>query len=64
MLKKGDGISKSLFHAIETSLISMIIFSPNYASSSCCLDELVKIVELREKNAQILLPIFYQKSES
>jgi hypothetical protein len=35
MLKKGDRISKSLIHAIETSLISVMIFSPNYASSSC-----------------------------
>jgi len=61
MLKKGDGISKSLFHAIETSLISVMTFSPNYASSSCYLDELVKIVELREKKCTYFIAYFLPK---
>jgi len=59
-LIKGNEISQSLFEAIETSSISLVIFSQNYASSSWCLDELVKIVECREKDGQILLPVFYK----
>jgi len=59
-LKKGDEISQSLFEAIETSSISLVIFSQNYASSSWCLDELVKVVECGEKDGQILLPVFYK----
>nr|WIL60056.1 nodulation protein [Melilotus officinalis] len=59
-LKKGDEIAQSLLEAIETSLISLVIFSQNYATSSWCLDELVKIVECREKDGQILLPVFYK----
>jgi len=59
-IKKGDEIAQSLFHAIETSLISVVIFSENYTTSTWCLDELVKIVECREKYGQILLPVFYQ----
>ncbi|GAU32120.1 hypothetical protein TSUD_358040 [Trifolium subterraneum] len=58
-LERGDEIS-ALFDAIETSLISLVIFSPNYTNSAWCLDELVKIVECREKNGQILLPVFYK----
>ncbi|GAU32113.1 hypothetical protein TSUD_357970 [Trifolium subterraneum] len=58
-LKRGDEIS-ALFDAIETSLISLVIFSPNYTNSAWCLDELVKIVECREINGQILLPVFYK----
>ncbi|XP_045787764.1 disease resistance protein RPV1-like isoform X2 [Trifolium pratense] len=58
-LKRGDEIS-ALYDAIEKSLISLVIFSQNYTSSAWCLDELVKIVECREKNGQILLPVFYK----
>ncbi|XP_058743718.1 disease resistance protein RPV1-like [Vicia villosa] len=59
-LVKGDEIAESLVEAIETSSISLVIFSENYASSSWCLDELVKIVECREKKGQVLLPVFYK----
>ena len=59
-LTKGNEISQSLFEAIETSLISLVIFSQNFASSSWCLDELVKVVECREKDGNILLPVFYK----
>jgi hypothetical protein len=42
-IHKGDEIAQSLFQAIETSFISLVIFSENYAFSRWCLDELVKI---------------------
>jgi len=41
---KGHQISHALLRAIEISSIYLIIFSENYASSSWCLLELVKIV--------------------
>ncbi|CAK8560417.1 unnamed protein product [Lathyrus sativus] len=59
-LIKGDEIAESLVQAIEIASISLVIFSENYASSSWCLDELVKIVECREKKGQVLLPVFYK----
>nr|WIL60054.1 nodulation protein [Melilotus officinalis] len=59
-VRRGDKISPSLVKAIETSLISLVIFSQNYASSPWCLDELVKIVQCRKKDGQILLPVFYK----
>jgi len=58
-LKRGDDISHSLVEAIEGSFISLIIFSENYASSHWCLEELVKIIECKEKHGQIVIPVFY-----
>ncbi|KAF3449339.1 hypothetical protein FNV43_RR10067 [Rhamnella rubrinervis] len=56
----GDEISPGLEKAIKESKISVIIFSKNYASSTWCLNELVQILECKERNRQIVLPIFYQ----
>ncbi|XP_024637232.2 putative disease resistance protein At4g11170 isoform X1 [Medicago truncatula] len=58
-LKRGDDISNSLVEAIEGSFISLIIFSENYASSSWCLEELLKIIDCKEKYGQIVIPVFY-----
>jgi hypothetical protein len=44
-------------------MISIIVFSENYASSSWCLDELVKIIECK-KNGQLVVPIFYKVDPS
>jgi len=49
----------TLFEAIEGSFISLIIFSENYTSSRWCLEELVKIIECRDKYGQIVIPVFY-----
>ena len=58
-LEKGDEIWPSLVGAIQGSSISLTIFSENYTSSRWCLDELVKILECREKYGQIVIPVFY-----
>ncbi|KAK2634331.1 hypothetical protein Ddye_029123 [Dipteronia dyeriana] len=58
-LNRGDEISPSLFKVIEYSSLSIIIFSKNYASSSWCLDELLKIVECNTTKGQIVIPVFY-----
>ncbi|CAK7322779.1 unnamed protein product [Dovyalis caffra] len=63
-LKRGEEISDSLVKAIEDSMLSVIIFSPQYASSKWCLDELVKILECRKIRGQIAIPVFYQVDPS
>lgn len=47
-LEKGISISKQLVKAIEGSKVSVVIVSPNYASSEWCLNELLKILESRK----------------
>ncbi|RDY13145.1 TMV resistance protein N, partial [Mucuna pruriens] len=58
-LERGDEISPSLLKAIDDAKVSVIVFSENYASSRWCLDELVKIMECKKNNGQIIVPIFY-----
>jgi hypothetical protein len=41
-LQRGDEITPSLLKSIEDSIIAIIVFSKDYASSSFCLDELVR----------------------
>ena len=57
-LQKGEEISRGLLKVIESSKISIVVFSKNYASSKWCLDELVKIVKCKKKD-QLVLPVFY-----
>jgi hypothetical protein len=63
-LHRGEEISKELLETIESSMISIVVFSKNYASSTWCLDELVKIVECRKNNGQLVLPVFYKVDPS
>ncbi|TQD74592.1 hypothetical protein C1H46_039877 [Malus baccata] len=63
-LKRGEGIQKELFQAIEESKISIIVFSKMYANSSWCLNELMKIIECRDKLERHVLPIFYHVDPS
>ncbi|XP_075649601.1 TMV resistance protein N-like [Castanea sativa] len=63
-LERGKLISLELLKAIEESMFAIVILSKNYASSSWCLDELVKIVECKEKMGLVILPIFYDVDPS
>lgn len=59
-IEKGEKISNNLLNSIiESSKISVIIFSEHYGNSKWCLDELVKILECKERNDQIVIPVFY-----
>jgi hypothetical protein len=58
-LERGEDIPSQLLSTIEGSKFSIIVFSKDYADSSWCLDELVKIVECRRTVKQHVLPIFY-----
>ena len=62
-LQKGEEISMELVKAIESSRISIVIFSKKFAFSTWCLNELVKIFECRS-NGQLIYPIFYKVSPS
>ncbi|XP_050145801.1 disease resistance protein RPV1-like isoform X3 [Malus sylvestris] len=63
-LKRGEEIGPALLEAIEKSTISVIIFSQNYASSTWCLDELVHILECKERYGQMVIPIFFDINPS
>ncbi|XP_059638926.1 TMV resistance protein N-like [Cornus florida] len=63
-LRRGEEISPALLKAIEESSIALIVFSKRYASSKWCLDELVKIIECKEKMGQTVVPIFYDVDPS
>ncbi|XP_062114873.1 disease resistance protein RLM3-like [Humulus lupulus] len=63
-IERGRYISTQLIQAIEDSRCSIVIFSPNYASSTWCLDELVKIMDCMKTRGQIVIPIFYNVDPS
>ncbi|KAM1989615.1 hypothetical protein ACFX15_030951 [Malus domestica] len=63
-LSRGEEISPALLKVIEESRISVIVFSENYASSRWCLDELVKILDCKKSNQQMVIPVFYKVSPS
>ncbi|PWA86310.1 toll/interleukin-1 receptor (TIR) domain-containing protein [Artemisia annua] len=58
-IKQGKMISDELIKAIEDSKFYIIIFSKSYASSSWCLEELVKIMECRKDFGHTVYPVFY-----
>ncbi|PWA91121.1 toll/interleukin-1 receptor (TIR) domain-containing protein [Artemisia annua] len=58
-IQKGKRISDDLFKSIEDSKFYIIVFSKNYASSSWCLEELVKIMECHKMTGHTTYPIFY-----
>ena len=64
-LERGEEISKELLKSIEMSMVSIVVLSENYTSSTWCLDELVKILECR-KTGRIwkVYPIFYKVTPS
>ena len=62
-LQKGEKFFAGLLKIIESSRISIIVFSENYASSTWCLDELAKIIECK-KNGQLARLDFYNVNPS
>ncbi|CAL9009299.1 unnamed protein product [Prunus brigantina] len=63
-IERGANISEELQKAIQESRVSIIVFSKDYASSRWCLDELVTIMDRRETNEHMVMPIFYDVDPS
>ncbi|XP_015170679.1 TMV resistance protein N-like isoform X1 [Solanum tuberosum] len=63
-LDHGDSIPEELVKAIKESQISLVVFSKNYGASRWCLNELVKIMECKDKNEQTVIPVFYDVDPS
>ncbi|GKB53600.1 TMV resistance protein N [Tanacetum coccineum] len=63
-LDRGKSIAPKLLEAIEESAIAIVIFSKNYASSTWCLDELVKIMSCHKTKGQRIYPVFYDVDPS
>ena len=63
-IKKGKKIGDELIKSIEDSRIYIIVFSKNYASSSWCMDELVKIMECHKTTEHTAYPVFYDVEPS
>ncbi|ESR55441.1 hypothetical protein CICLE_v10021500mg [Citrus x clementina] len=63
-ISRGEKISPAISKAIQGSKVSIIIFSKDYASSDWCLNELVKILDCKKINGQIVIPVFYHVDPS
>ncbi|XP_008237473.1 PREDICTED: TMV resistance protein N-like [Prunus mume] len=62
-LERGTTISSELLKAIQESRLAIIVLSPNYASSSWCLDELTNILQCMKSKGTVL-PVFYNVDPS
>ncbi|KFK41717.1 hypothetical protein AALP_AA2G164200 [Arabis alpina] len=58
-LTSGRRISPELVNAIEDSKFAIVVVSINYAASTWCLDELVKIMDFENRGSLTVMPIFY-----
>ncbi|KAI9108273.1 hypothetical protein K1719_020756 [Acacia pycnantha] len=63
-LRRGDEITPTLLKSIENSRMAITVLSKNYASSTFCLNELVKIHECIKRKGRLILPIFYDVEPS
>ncbi|XP_016203961.1 TMV resistance protein N [Arachis ipaensis] len=63
-LQSGEEITPALLKAIEESRIAIVVLSPNYASSSFCLDELVHVLHCIKGNNRFVLPVFFKVDPS
>jgi hypothetical protein len=63
-IQKGEQITPTLLQAIKKSRILIAIFSPDYASSTFCLTELVNILECSKLQGSLFVPVFYDVDPS
>ncbi|AAG27764.1 disease resistance protein, putative [Arabidopsis thaliana] len=58
-MERSQTLAPTLTQAIRESKIYIVLLSKNYASSSWCLDELLEILNCKEKRGQRVMTIFY-----
>jgi hypothetical protein len=63
-LPRGGVIHLELNKAIKASQYAIIVLSKNFADSQWCLNELVEIMERKEKRELTVLPVFYHVEPS
>ena len=63
-LERGEDIKTSLLEAIDESFSAVVVLSRNYANSTWCLDELLKILHSKKELGLHIFPIFYDVDPS
>ncbi|KAL4386939.1 hypothetical protein GQ457_09G031260 [Hibiscus cannabinus] len=63
-LERGEELSPALSQAIAASNLSVIVLSPDYASSKSCLAELSDIMDRKINEQHTVLPLFYHVDPS
>ncbi|XAR56242.1 hypothetical protein NMG60_11036643 [Bertholletia excelsa] len=63
-INKGENMELELEKAIQSSRVSIVVFSKEFASSNQCLDELVMILQQMRASKHQVLPIFYNVDPS
>ncbi|CAN6935333.1 unnamed protein product [Brassica oleracea] len=58
-LESGRKISPELERAIEESKFAVVVISANYAASTWCLQELLKIMDFVNKGSLTVIPVFH-----
>lgn len=59
-MERGQAIYPSLIAGIEDSAASLVVFSPCYADSHWCLDELATLCDVSSSLDRPMIPIFYK----
>ncbi|KAH0878419.1 hypothetical protein Bca4012_071546 [Brassica carinata] len=59
-MERGEEINPSLIAGIEDSAASLVVFSPCYADSHWCLDELATLCDVSSSLDRPMIPIFYK----
>lgn len=62
--QRGTNLGRDLKEAIGKSKISIVLLSRDYVYSSWCLEELVVLMQCRQRWGLIVLPIFYELDPS
>ncbi|MED6158631.1 hypothetical protein PIB30_034466 [Stylosanthes scabra] len=63
-VKSGDKLEPLLMKAIQNCKMAIVVLCEDYASSTWCLKELVKIIECHEKHGKQVLAIIYRVKPS
>ncbi|CAI9293129.1 unnamed protein product [Lactuca saligna] len=63
-IDRGEKLNPEIGRAVKESRASIVVLSPNYATSTWCLDELLSILKQRKESNHFVLPVFYHVDPS